>query len=351
MRLPHAAPLLTALALALPSPARAAPTPEPQAGAAETPPGKPRDEPPRARIVLVRPVETDPITTEALFRIQGELTAEGFNVVLVDASTTDAGFPVDADPALATPVTITLSLDPVTHVAELLVVRSRKRARWIDTRGAPPEHLAEVLAVRAVELVRASLVEIAPPVARPLPVAPAPAAKLSDPTWAIEAGPSVMVSPGGVGPAALALARIRFAPHPRLELRAAFVGLGTLPRVPGPDGASARVSQILALAEVTLRPWPDLRVRPSFSLSGGALEVSTEGEALSPYRGKDVTTWSGLVGGGAGAEVLVGPHFGVAMEARAFAAIPYPSVRFLGEDATRVAAPGLLGSITMVAWL
>jgi hypothetical protein len=258
------------------------------------------------------------------------------------------GAPVDAETAQASAVSIRLSLDASTHFIELLVAdrsRNRKLTRWTDTSDALPDHLAEVLAVRAVELVRASLAELALPVARP------PAAKASEPSWGLEAGTSVLVSPRSVGPAALAFARLRFAPLRRLELRLAFAGLGTSPRVEGPDHASARVTQLLALAEVSLRPWPDFRARPSFSLGAGALEVSAEGEAPSPYRGIESATWTALLGGGAGVEVLVGPRFGVATEVRALAAIPYPSVRFLGEEVARVAVPGLLASVTLVGWL
>jgi len=199
--------------------------------------------------------------------------------------------------------------------------------------------------VRAVELVRASLVELA------LPGVVPPAAKAPDPSWGLEAGMGVLVSPGGVGPAALTFIQLRFAPLRQLELHLAFAGLGTSPRVEGPDQASARVTQLLALAEIALRPWPDLRARPSFSLGAGALQVSVEGEAPSPYRGIESATWAALLGGGAGLDVLVGPRLGVAVEARAFAAIPYPTVRFLGEVAARVATPGLLASVTLVGWL
>jgi hypothetical protein len=378
MRLAQACLLVTAPVLALQSPARADPAPDPQARAVETSPGKPRNQPPPVRVVLVRPADADPITAEAIFRIQGELTAEGFSVVLVDASTaapgrcperqrergandgagatpadrpSGPGIAVDAEAAQASPVAIRLSLDTSTHVAELVVVRSKELTRCIDTRDAPADHVAEVLAVRAVELVRASLVELALPAARPVPVAPQAAAKLRDPSWGLEAGTSLLVSPRNVGPAALALFRIRFAPLSRLELRLTFAGLGTSPRVEGPDGTSARVTQLLALSEVALRPWPDLRVRPSFSLGAGALDVSAEGDAPAPYRGTGAATWSALLAGGAGAEVLVVPRFGVAAEVRAFAAIPYPSVRFLGDEAARVGMPGVLANVTLVGWL
>jgi hypothetical protein len=336
-------------------------------------------------VVLVRPVDADPVTVEALFRIKGELTAEGISVVVEDAPATapgrppegqrehgaddgaasaptpgtegagatpsGPGSPVDAEAAQASPVTIRLSLDPSTHVAEVVVVRTKKLTRSIDTHGATHDRLAEVLAVRAVELVRASLVELALPAAHPLPVAPPAAAQPRDPSWGLEAGATLLASPRGVDPAALALFRIRFAPIRRLELRLAFAGLGTSPRVEGPEGTSARVTQLLALSEVALRPWPDLRVRPSFSLSAGALEVSAEGEAPAPFRGTGAATWSAVLGGGAGAEVLVVPRFGVAAEVRAFTAIPYPSVRFLGEEGARVGVPGVLASVTLVLWL
>ncbi len=346
-------PLVTALVLACHGQARAAP--------GEAPPAGPYDEAAALRVVLVRPADADPITLEALFRIRGELTAEGFSVALVDAPSIPGGADDGAPAAPASGVTIRLTLNTVRHVAELVVtdrLRSKKLTRWIDTRDAAPDHLAEVLAVRSVELVRASLAELSlpggspPPAARPPAPPAAPAVpSASEASWGLEAGMSVLVSPPGVGPAALGLARVRFAPVRWLELRVAFAGLGTSPRVDGPEGASARVTQLLVLSEVALRPWPDLRVRPSFALGAGALEVSAEGEALSPYRGAEVAGWSAVLGGGAGAEVRVNARFGVATELRAFAAIPYPSVRFLGEEAARVGVPGLLGSVTLVGWL
>jgi hypothetical protein len=370
MKLAEAGLLAAALTLTLESPALAQAGPRPRA--ADAPPGGQRDETARLRVVLVRPADADPITAEALVRIQADLTAEGFSVVLVDAPanvpgrpaegtppdpSTGAGTPVDAEAAQGSAVAIRLSLDTSTHVAELVVtdrLRNKKFTRWIDTHDAPPDRAAEVLAVRAVELLRASLVELALPGAKtpaPCPSCPPPP-KPPDPMWGLEAGVSVLVSPRGVGPAALALARLRFAPIRLLELRVAFAGPGTSPRVEGPDGASARVTQLLPLGEIALRPWPDLRVRPSFSLSGGAIGVSVEGEATppSPYKGREATTWSALVGGGVGAEVLIGPHFGVAAEARAFAAIPYPSVRFLGQEAARIGVPAVLASLTLVGW-
>jgi hypothetical protein len=359
MRLaPATCPLLTALVLTFQSPAAAGPDPAPRAHAADAPPGGQRDAPAPVRVVLVRPANADPITAEALVRIQGELAAEGFSVVLVDAPAAappcppegpcehagdGPGATVDAEaPA------VRLSLDTSAHVAEIVIVdrpRNKKLTRWIDTSDVPPDHLAAVLAVRAVELVRASLVELSLPGARP------PEAKAPDPSWGLEAGVSVLGSPGGVGPAALTFARLRFAPLRQMELRLAFAGLGTSPRVEGPDGASARVTQLLALAEVALRPWPDLRARPSFALGAGALQVAVEGEAASPYKGIEGARWAALLGGGAGVEVRVGPRLGVAIDARAFAAIPYPTVRFLGVEAARVAMPGLLASVTLVGWL
>jgi len=87
MRLAQACPLVTALVLAFQFSALAGPDADPRAHAADASPGGQRDHPGPVRVVLVRSADADPITAEALIRIQGELAAEGFSVVLVDAPT------------------------------------------------------------------------------------------------------------------------------------------------------------------------------------------------------------------------------------------------------------------------
>lgn len=334
-----------------------------------------------ARVLLVRPAHEHPATTEALTRIRGELVADGFAVELV--SPPPDGAPEDVlahalDQPGSTAV-VGLSLDADAHSAELWVVdrlTNKRLTRHIDIGDEPPNRVAQVLAVQSVELLRASLLELLMDAQRP-PVAaagpqPSEEARLGArrwvektlpatrrPRWGLDAGVSVLASPQvttgaasrGIGPAALFTGRVRFAPIPPLQVRLTFAGLGTAPRVAGPDGSSAEVSQLLALAELAWLPWPDLRVRPILSLGGGPLHVAVDGEASLPYRGTHSAAWSAAADAGAGVEARIAPRLGVGVEAHAFLAFPSPVVTFLEDQAARGATPGLLGSVTLVGWL
>ena len=362
MRLaPATCPLLTALVLSLQSPASAGPDPAPRARAADAPPGAQRDTPAPVRVVLVRPANADPITAEALVRIQGELAAEGFSVVLVDAPAAAAAAPPcppegpcehagDAPGAAvdAEAPAVRLSLDTSTHVAEIVIVdrpRNKKLTRWIDTSDVPPDHLAAVLAVRARgagprEPGRALAAR------RALAGGQGPRSVVGDrgrrerPREPGRRGPGsadVRPAPLRAAPADGAAPRLR---RPRDVASRGGPGRRERAREPAPRARRDRAA-----------PWPDLRARPSFALSAGALQVAVEGEAQSPYKGIDGARWAALLGGGAGIEVRVGPRLGLAIDARAFAAVPYPTVRFLGVEAARVAMPGLLAGVTLVGWL
>jgi len=109
------------------------------------------------RVSLVRSDSADPTIAEALHRIRGELVADGFDVSDVDALPDPVpGAAVEAG-ALAA---IQLSVDRGTHVAELRVVdhlTNKIVIRRTLVEESTTDHAAELLAVRAVELLRASM--------------------------------------------------------------------------------------------------------------------------------------------------------------------------------------------------
>ncbi|WP_437681432.1 hypothetical protein [Sorangium sp. So ce131] len=331
------------------------------------------------RVVLVRPSAADPSISEALIRIRGELVADGFDVELLDSQSASAPLPAmdDAGQLAGSAALIGLFLAPDGQSAELWVadpLTHKTLVRRIDTRGEAQAHIAEVLAVRAVELLRASLLELlmssrrsAAPAAAPLPPPPPPrevslqvpprAERPPDPPrrsmWGVELGGGLLASPGGIGPALLWVARLRVAPlGPRgpLEARLSLAGLGTAPRVAGPQG-SAAVQQRFGLVELAAHPWPELRLRPRFSAGLGALHVGVDGEASWPYRGGHSATWAFAADAGAGVELGIVRRLDVVVEAHALVAHPYPVVRFVETEAARGARPALLGSLTLVGWL
>jgi hypothetical protein len=337
------------------------------------------------RVALVRPTGADPTIAEAMHRIHGELRAEGFDVVEVDAppdSTAPAASP-DAGPTAApsatqaaapgaTPIaTITLSMDEGTRVAELRVFD--RLTNKIVVRRAPVEpeaaaHPAEVLAVRAVELLRASLLELlveprrpaAAPAsdvrqasrwaARALPAEQQPKTEPIWPAWAIEAGAAILGDFGGVPPAVLPLARVRRSIAGPVGARLTIAGLGTQPHVTTSAG-SAAVTQAFGLAEVVATlgaMWP---VRPFFTLGAGAAYVGVEGKTSGPYLPRNDARWGFAGDVGAGMEIRLGKHLSLSFEGHALGIAPYPVVQILRADVAKTGEPSLAGSASVVGWL
>jgi hypothetical protein len=333
-----------------------------------------------ALVALVRPNASTPSATEALNRIQGELAAEGFDVVLVDAPIALAplapagpdGRPGSLSGASAdrdAVASIELVVDTRERAAELRVI-DRVTNKTVTRRTAieAPEgsQFAQVLAVRAVELLRASLVELLILSHPPSTAVPAAAVRVVAEharTWAadaphprpqstfgFDAGTAVLGGFGGIGPALLGVLRVRRAIGRSFQLRATLAGLGTQPTVVASSG-SASVAQQLGLVELLLSPWADRGVHPVASVGAGALFVSVDGQAAPPYAAERSSGWSAAVDAGGGAELRLSDHFDISLEAHAFLTRPEQVTRFVGQEQAGVGEPSLLGTLTVVGWL
>jgi hypothetical protein len=262
-------------------------------------------------------------------------------------------------------------LDPEGQTADLWVIdrlTQKTTTRRIDTRDEPRNRIAEVLAVRAVDLLRASLLELlvnrartatkkSEPKALPEEAtrkasrwAEGALAKERSPTWGIEAGAAFVDSPGGIGPAVLSLARFRFAPLQSVQARLTLAGLGTEPRVTSTAG-SASVQQRLLLGELVIMPWTTGRVTPLLTFGVGTLNVTVDGEASWPYRGEQHYLWAFATDAGLGLSLRLGPRLQVVVEGHALVAAPFPVVRFVNADIAQGALPQLLGTASLVGWL
>ncbi|MDP9000532.1 MAG: hypothetical protein M3O46_10520 [Myxococcota bacterium] len=326
------------------------------------------------RIALVRPPVSSAAIAEALTRIQGELTADGFEVVLVDAPGALDAASTGADKQdVGAIASLGVFVDTGAHVAVLRVIdRLTNKIVVRKTAIQAPEtsRLAEVLAVRAVELLRASLLELLME-SRPPPESgtppPAEARKATQwaahalsqtrpSMWAVEAGTALLLGFGGVGPALLGVIRICAAVVGPLSARATVAGLGTEPRVDAPpgsvSGASATVGQQLGFAELVVGPWADAPVHPIVSVGAGALHATVTGQPGSgPFVGLTSARWSFAADAGAGVQVRLSPRFDLDFETHAFVAQPYPVVRFLDAAVTVGGRPSILGSLTVVGRL
>jgi hypothetical protein len=325
-----------------------------------------------ATVVLVKSPRPSAQASEATVRLRGELTAEGFTVRVVEA-------PDNVDPrtalaeAAAAPdvdAVVALLADAPGDAIELRVIDRVTGKTVIRTVPVEPEsgRTAEVLSIRALELLRAIFLEIALGASRtpaatatPAPPPPPEVTRMTrvalesglTRTWGVEVGGCLLRSFEGVPLSLAPMVRIERTLGERLMVRLTLAGLGTRARVEGFAGSdiSAGVTQDFGLAEVGLELRPGRRLRPFFSLGAGALHVTSEGQTSPPYRGASDTLWALIADAGVGARLSLSARFEVALEVHAQVADPYPTIRFEKEPVARSGRPTMIGSLTVLAWL
>jgi hypothetical protein len=298
-----------------------------------------------------------------LTRIREELLAGGFEVQVVDPGPkTD---PISIAQVLEqhsdSAATIALLGDPMVAPAELWIVDrtgARPDVRRIAISSDDPLHAPEILAIRAIELLRAGalqrLVEstrirlLSPPA--PPATALAPSAREKHSLVGIELGVAVMQDLKGPGPAGIPMARLHVELPGSLFARLTVAGLGSRPRVESAEG-SATVGQNLGLLEVGATFRSQHRLRPIVTLGAGALYVTSDGDGVYPFAGHLDSRWTALADGGFGLFAPFGRQWGLAVEVHALLAAPHPFVRFFDTNAGNIARPALAADFTLVTWL
>ncbi|HEX6765852.1 MAG TPA: hypothetical protein VF103_10255 [Polyangiaceae bacterium] len=316
-------------------------------------------------VVLVRPAAESAIVNEAITRIRGELVADGFDVLVVDA-------PPGADPAAIlgrsdgetnAAATLGLFLHADARVAELWVVDRLTRKtvmRSIEITSVPEGSEPEVLARRSVELLRASLLEILVDAREKPSESSASRARASHwverslpprtSRWGIEAGAQLLASAGGVGSAVMPVGRVRVALGRQVAARLSLSGLGTRPRVEGAVG-TATVSQALGLLELVGEIAPESPVKPSISLGAGTYHIGVDGSASEPYAGTSGDRFVFAADAGVGLTLSMSSSFALSLEGHATLVTPYPVIRFLEVDSAEVNNPLVSASLAGVVRL
>src|SRR4051794_28291196 len=259
---------------------------------------------------------------ETLVRLKGELISAGFETEIVDGAVAMTGERADsrarleqlaarrgADAVVA--IVGDLSPDSVeVWVIDKVTGKSVVRRVPFEPGAA---RASETLAIRAIELLRSSFLEIdlAAHDRRNQPAAAPPAVihfvemeplTRHRETFGVEVGGAAVMSLDGVGPAVLPLVGFDWSLRPWFVAHATLAGLGTRPTVES-DAGSAQVAQAYALLGGSFRFRADRRLRPFAALSGGVLHTSVEGRADAPSTGRVVDQWSLLVDAGVGASL------------------------------------------------
>ena len=325
-------------------------------------------------VVLLQSRAGSPAQRRCLTRIREELLAGGFDVAVVDPGPgTDPVSVADAVTRQHDSVaTIALLGDPDLGPAELWIldrIGPRPEVRRIKVPNDDPDRIPEVLAIRTIELLRASALSLLvesnrpappppPPVSPPPPVAamprspPAPVDHLPerrDPVG-VEVGIGALESLDGPGAALVPMVRLRV-PLPRpLFARLTVAGFGTRPRVSTSLG-TADITQAFGLLEIGAVFRRRRRLNPVVTLGGGTIYVRSAGAGVYPYQGIEESEWSALIDCGVGLVASLGVHLATAFELHLSLAAPHPLIRFSGTDAATIGRPALLASWTLITWL
>jgi len=317
-------------------------------------------------VIVLQPTSASSALRRSLARIRNELSADQYHVILAEsAAVTDPAVTIEsAAPDPARGAVLAVFGEPETGVAELCVVQ--RSGRRVAVRRATvavddPERMPEALSARALELLRASALELAidgegagrqrpaPEQNRTIAAAvppPSPVARGEDAWLAVEMGLGILHSIDGPPPAVIPVGRARVRVWSWLGARVTVAGLGARPRVDSRYG-SATVSQSLALLELAGAFRSGKRVRLAASLGAGALDVSVAGVGAGRYEGRDSQRWSPAVGGGFGVAFAIGARAALATEMQAIVASPHPIVRFVDAAAATVGYPSLLLTATL----
>jgi hypothetical protein len=324
-------------------------------------------ESPRALVILLQPTIVSPGTHRSLERIKDELLADRFRVVLADSSV--AGDPGAVMESLARErdavAVLALFGDPESGQSELWIVQ-RGSGRAVVRRATvtvDPERMPEVLSLRALELLRATALELSletespsqssTPGAISRPAAPAPPpAPLPEPSpvigdvLSVETGVAVLHSLDGPPPAVAPVGRVRVRFLRSMHARVTVSGLGSRPRFETQYG-SATVAHSFALLELGALFRRDKRIRPLVILGAGALNVNAGGTGKGQFEGRELGKWCAIFDAGAGGSVGLGSRLALATELHAFIASPHPVVRFVGMPVATIGRPSLVLTLTL----
>jgi hypothetical protein len=339
-------------------------------------------------VVLVVPEASGPLATEVLTRVRGELQAARFEVESeVVGNSADRRGTVERALRKAD-ARVAFGIFFAAGAAEIWVsdaISGRSVVQTLPLGAAAPERRATVLAVKAVDLLKATLAEVwvpapptpapvaspPPPPPRPSPEpAPAPTTPSPEPPpppreeirekEARTASPSVArrFEPVPAEPPSAPLGRgldlgagaswigsgsiSNWAPLIALSVfsghvggRLVATGLGSSTQLTTQAAGSARIAYGLLLGELTARQPFGSHFETTASLSAGSARLSIDGSpaAGSQDNGHTGSLWSAVGGGGVGAALTL------AMDARVLLSATATEVRIDGQEVQHTGRP------------
>jgi hypothetical protein len=309
---------------------------------------------PGRRVVVARPANADAVTVEALARVRGELEAAGFEIVAIpvdpaqDQRTIVETIGRDDNPVAAFAIFPGPRSPGGQPTAEIWVSDRQKGKATVQRMRVDPQDAdrsAAVLAVYAVELLKASLADLWVPEARrkPEPEAtppPPPPPDIEPPAgrpytfagFGLELAGGVLAHAGGLDSTWTPALRVSFGGAGGLAVRLGVAAGGQRSSVANAAG-SARLSHQIATVGAVYAFRPAARVQPFVAAGAGVYRIGVSGVSndLEEWLGRSTQLWTAAMSAAAGVTVALGQHMAVIVGAEALLFLPRPVIE-LGED-------------------
>jgi hypothetical protein len=318
-----------------------------------------------AKVALVREPSPSPVGQKALTRLRAELIAAGFEVTEIERQGDDVREAAEAEAGEG--VFATVAIVPRSGSADIWVadrVTGKTTVRRIEARPGAGRDVASILAVRAVELLQASLLEAMEPPPREEPQvaassteprsAPVPADVSawmharrvpSEARFGLQAGLGVIHSFDGIGPAFLPVLGFSYRLAPPLVAAIRAGGPAFTADLQTPEGSIAVRQGFAALElayEFSLSSPP---LRPFVVGAVGAYRLDVVGAATPPYQGESGNIFAVMFAAGPGARLRLGERVAVLTDVRLLILAPQPVVRAAEQTVATMSRPSLFGQI------
>jgi hypothetical protein len=224
------------------------------------------------------------------------------------------------------------------------------------------ENATARLAIRAVEVLRSSLVaiDLAATGERPAAAAREPPPTVAqhrpqasdDPTGRLDlqAGAALLASLDGVGPAFMPVVRLGWTASSWLDVQGEVAGFGSRPTITTATG-SARVAQQYAVLGGCYCLPSARALGPMIAVSAGVLRTAIDGQADAPANAHFVERWSFLLEGSLGARLRLPGRYHLTLAGHAQVAAPYVAIHFVDALVATSGYPNLGLSLTVGARL
>jgi hypothetical protein len=320
------------------------------------------------RVVLAAPASPDEVVAEVATRVRAELLAAQFDVVFVTltpgANPREQVEAASLEPRpIATLAIVRLADRPAVDVWVYDRLTEKTLVKRLDLGRRVDPELTSALAIHAVELLRASLLETrtrsqaAAQAGNPRPIprevgdwverAVEPRKTLLEGRTIAIAG-AAMHSFDGIGPAFAPAVRLSFGAASGLAGRLSVVGPAFGANLEGPKG-TAFVRQELAMIELVYAPSRAWLV-PLASLGAGAYHLYTSGQPSDPRNMRSTgNAWAALIDAGVGLAARLGASAAVSIDLHAF--VTQPAVKVgIGDGVDDVSIgptgrPSFVGSL------